>query len=389
MATDKLMQALIFEGPNRLSLREIPRPEPLDREVLIRVHAAAICGTDVRIVTGRKTRDVRRGHPIGHECGGSVAAVGAGVTEFAPGDRVALCVVVSCGTCAYCRADKENLCQTRITLGYQTDGAFAEYMLIPAHAVQRGNLFRLPDEIPMELAPLLEPMACCINGQHEMRLGADDTARDANKPESLVIFGAGPIGLLHLMLARARGAGDEGRGARGEGRGAGDKQRREGGDMERGKEGETESALIGPITVVEPRLNRRTLATELGADHVCAPTEFNAAHAFDAAILAVGSEGLVNVALQAVKKSGKVSLFAGFDKNASVAIDPNLIHYHQIRVTGASESRRCDYAEAMSLVRRDIVDPSPLLTHRFRLDDYEEAFRVAADGSALKVVFEM
>ena len=375
MATNERMRALIFEGPNRLGLREIPRPQPGEGEVLIRVHAAAICGTDVRIVTGRKTRDVRTGHPIGHECAGVVAAVGAGVTEFAPGDRVAVCVVVSCGTCPYCRADKENLCRTRITLGYHTDGAFAEYMLIPAHAVRRGNLFRLPNEIPMALATLLEPMACCINGQHEMRLGADETTHEAGKPESLIIFGAGPIGLLHLMLARARGTGD--------------KQQRKSAEIEGRNEGETESALIGPITVVEPRPNRRALAAELGADATCSPDEFDAVARFDAAILAVGVPDLVNVALQVVGKSGKVSLFAGFDKNTCVAIDPNLIHYHQLRVTGASESRRCDYAEATSLVRRDIVDPSPLLTHRFHLADYEEAFRVAADGSALKVVFEM
>ena len=90
-----------------------------------------------------------------------------------------------------------------------------------------------------------------------------------------------------------------------------------------------------------------------------------------------------------MKKTGKVSLFAGFDKNASVPLDPNIIHYGQIRVTGASESRRRDYAEAMSLVTQGRVTPAPLLTHRFRLEDYEEAFRIAADGSALKVAFEM
>ncbi len=349
------MRALIFEGPGHLSLRQVPRPEPGDGEVLIRVHAAAICGTDVRIVSGRKTRDVRAGHPIGHECGGTVAAVGAGVGECAPGDRVAVCVVVSCGACAYCLAGRENLCDTRITLGYHTDGAFAEYMLIPARAVRRGNLFKLPGGIPMEVAPLLEPMACCINGQHEMGLGAGEARcereREESKPEPLVIFGAGPIGLLHLMLARARG--------------------------------------VAPITVVEPRANRREWATRFGAEATCPPEAFDAVGEFDAAILAVGAPELINVAMRAVKKGGKVSLFAGFDKDASVTIDPNVIHYHQIHVTGASESRRRDYAEAMSLVTQGTVDPSPLLTHRFRLEDHQEAFRIAAGGSALKVVFEM
>ena len=369
------MRALVFEGPGRLSLGEVARPEPGKGEVLIRVHAAAICGTDVRIVSGRKTRDVRVGHPIGHECAGTVTGVGPGVEGYSPGDRVAVCVVVSCGACEYCWADKENLCDTRITLGYHTDGAFAEYMLIPARAVRRGNLFRLPDEIPMATATLLEPMACCINGQHEM--GLRERAVD-----SLVIFGAGPIGLLHLMLAKGR-------------RSDGGTERQREGWRGRGGEGEIGSGRPPSrraethVTVIEPGEQRRGLAQRFGADEVLDPQELRPSGQFDAAILAVGAPELVNVALSAVRKGGRVNLFAGFDRNASAAIDPNLIHYHQLGVTGASESRRRDYAEAMSLVTRGVVDPSVLITHRFRLENHEEAFRIAGDGSALKVVFEI
>jgi len=119
------------------------------------------------------------------------------------------------------------------------------------------------------------------------------------------------------------------------------------------------------------------------------PDEFNPAGQFDATILAVGVPDLIRIAIKAVRKSGKVNLFAGFDHAASVTIDPNVIHYGQLRITGASESRRRDYAEAMSLVTTGVVDPSPLLTHRFALEDHEQAFRTAANGSALKVAFEM
>lgn len=350
-ANEATMRALIFEGPNRMVLRDVPRPKPGAGEVLIRVHAAAICGTDVRIMTGRKTRDVRVGYPIGHECAGTVVAVGPGAEGYTIGQRVAVCVVVSCGTCAHCRADHENLCETRITLGYHTDGAFAEHMPIPAHAVSRGNLFALPESIPMATATLLEPLACCINGQREMLLGDDARDADPQRGKSLVIFGAGPIGMLHLMLARARG--------------------------------------VDHVTVVEPRASRRDLASRFGADDVVGSEQFDAVEAFDAAILAVGVEELVKVAMRAVKKGGKVSLFAGFDAGASVTVDPNLIHYHQTRITGASESRRRDYAEAMALVLEGKIDPAPLITHRFALDEHEAAFRTAADGSALKVLFEM
>jgi L-iditol 2-dehydrogenase len=338
------MHALIFEGPGRLRLDRVPVPRPGPGEVLIRVHSATICGTDVRIVSGRKTRDVRPGHPIGHECAGTVAAIGDGISGYALGERVAVCVVVSCGTCDYCRSDRENLCNERITLGYHTDGAFAEYMLIPAHAVARGNLFKLPDEIPIETGPLIEPMACCLNGQLEM--GLNDNVR------SLVIFGAGPIGLYHLLLAKA-----------------GLSSRR--------------------VTLVEPMVDRRAQARNLGAHVVCDPEEFDAVEQFDAAIVAVGVPELVNTALLAVRRNGRVNLFAGFDADTSASIDPNAIHYKQITVTGASESRRRDYAEAMELIRTGRVDVSPLVTHRFPLERFEEAFRVASDGSALKVELTM
>jgi L-iditol 2-dehydrogenase len=143
------------------------------------------------------------------------------------------------------------------------------------------------------------------------------------------------------------------------------------------------------ITVVEPNPRRRDFALQFGADEAISPDRFQAVGRHDAVILAVGVTGLVDTALRAVRRNGKVSLFAGFDKDARVAVDPNVIHYQQITVTGAPESRRQDYRQAVSLVSRGGVDPSPLITHRFPFEAHEEAFRVAADGSALKVVFDL
>jgi len=390
------MHALIFDGPNRLRLSDIPRPAVSPGEVLVKVRSTTICGTDVRIVTGRKTREVRTGHPLGHECAGTVAAVGGGVTGLAIGDRVGLCPVVSCGECEYCLTEKENLCQRRYTLGYATDGSFAEYMLIPAHAVRRGNLFKLPVEISLEVAAILEPMGCCLNGQHE--LGLDEVLAvppgDA-RPRKLLIFGAGPIGVLHLLLAKAKGA----------------PSALPPSASPSVLPPETSPAVLPPlaslsafpplarggrgggiqswhVTIVEPRPHRRETALRLGADEVFTPEEFKPNADFDAAILAVGVPDLVSVALRAVRKQGRVSLFAGFDAGAAVTLDPNLIHYGQIRIAGASESRRRDFAEGLALVAAGRIDLAPLLTQRFALADYDSAFRAAADGSALKVAFE-
>lgn len=354
MTTTTTMQALVFEGPGQIALRALPKPRPGPGEVLVRVHRAAICGSDIRIVAGTKTRDVRPGHPIGHEAAGTVEAVGQGITAYTPGQRVAVCVVESCGQCVFCDAGCENLCPSRRTLGYHTDGAFAEYMLIPAHAVRRGNLFKLPVDLPMDVAPLIEPMACCLNGQQEMGLGDDQGPAWRRGGWSLVIFGAGPIGLMHLLIARARLAGTDFR-----------------------------------VTVVEPQPHRRAMAEQLGADAVFAPDAFDQADAFDAAIIAVGVVELVPLAIRAVRPCGRVSLFAGFAVGAQAALDPNAIHYKQLRVHGASESRRSDFAQAMSLIAAGRVDPAPLLTHTFALADYQQAFDLAVQGTALKIAFNL
>lgn len=346
------MQALVFEGPNRMVLKKVPKPEPDDGEVVVRIHSASICGSDLRVISGTKTRDVRVGHPIGHEAAGTVAAIGKGVRGYAVGDRVAVCVVVSCGTCEYCQANRENLCDTRITLGYHTDGAFAEYMPITARAVRRGNLFKLPEGISLKHAPLIEPMACCLNGQHEMGLGEGPIQAIPSGDFELVIFGAGPIGLLHLLLAKAR--------------------------LPRTR-----------VTVVEPRQRRKEYAQSLGADVVLTPQEFDAKERFDAAIVAVGVSDLVPLAVRSVRKCGTVSLFAGFPVGSSCTVDPNVIHYRQIRVFGASESRLRDFAEAISLIAEKKIDFAPLATHRYPLADHEKAFQAAADGSALKVMLDI
>ncbi len=348
------MRALILHGPGRLSLEEVPRPRAGAGEIVLRVHSATICGTDVRILDGTKTRDVRPGHPIGHECAGTIAEIGPEVRGFREGEAVSVCVVVSCGRCAACAMDRENLCVNRSTLGYHTDGCFAEYMRIPAAAVERGNLFRLPDAVPLEVAPLLEPTGCCINGWHELAVGQDEAGRRGR--ESLVIFGAGPIGLIHLMLARAGGVTPQ---------------------------------RVGFVTVVEPLPHRREAARRFGADEAVDFEGFDVRDRFDSAILAVGRTELVEVAMRAVRDCGRISLFAGFDRGASVAIDPNAIHYRQLRLTGGSESRRRDYRQALDMAAAGRLNLAPLITHRYPIERYQEAFDAAANRRGLKVALTL
>src|SRR5690606_6250188 len=133
----------------------------------------------------------------GHEMSGVIAQVGEGVTDWQVGDRVALCPIIACGTCSFCRVGKRNRCVRRVTLGYDEDGALGEYVLVPEPVVRLGHVFRLPDDVSLELGSLLEPTSCVFNSREIL---------DVGPATNLLIVGAGPMGLIHLVVARALGA---------------------------------------------------------------------------------------------------------------------------------------------------------------------------------------
>lgn len=343
------MLAAILYGPNRLELTEIERPAIGDDEILARVLAAAICGTDFRIVSGKKTRGIHYPSIIGHELSGEVVEVGKKVLEFKPGDRIGIAPIVPCRKCLYCRIGLENVCANRQAIGYEFDGGFAEYVRIPAVALESGNVVHLPDSIDFEEAAILEPFACCINGQKKANVSAGDT---------VLVIGAGPIGLMHLMLAKARGA----------------------------------------RKVVSSELfeGRRRLAAKLGADRVVDPAveslidvaKKETEMGFDVAIMAVGVKDLVSDVLKTVRKGGRVSLFAGFPEGDTSVIDPNVIHYNEIIVTGASSSTRQNFIEAMQMVEYGMVNLKQLISHRFSLREINKAFDVAKSAEGVKILIE-
>jgi L-iditol 2-dehydrogenase len=341
------MKAALLQGPQDLRLTDVATPEAGPGELVLRVRAATVCGTDLRILTGRKTKGVRFPSIIGHEFAGEVVQAGRGVERFGVGDRVCMDPVIPCRACAYCRVGLENVCLNRQAMGYEFDGAFAEYIRIPALALEAGNVFALPAGMSYEAAALAEPLACCINGQRNagVRLG-----------DSVVVLGAGPIGLMHAALARAAGA--------------------------------------RQVLVSEPNPLRRAAAVERGFTLVCDPSaqavaDFVKGHTdglgADVAILAIGVPALANEALSLVRKGGRVNLFAGFSAGDSSAIDVNLIHYNEILVSGASALRRVDYELALAMLGSGQIDARTLITHRFEVADALAAFDEAASGRALKV----
>lgn len=341
------MKAAVLQAPNVLRLADMATPEAAPGELILRVRAATVCGTDLRILSGRKTKGVRFPSVIGHEFAGEVVQAGTGVTQFKVGERVCMDPVIPCRACAYCKSGRENVCVNRQAMGYEFDGAFAEYIRIPAIALAAGNVFRMPEGMSFEAAALAEPLACCINGQRNAQVGMGD---------SVVILGAGPIGLMHAALARAAGA--------------------------------------RQVIVSEPNAARRQAAAERGVNHTFDPTGGSLADfvkartdglGADVVILAIGVPQLANEALTLVRRGGRVNLFAGFSAGDTSTIDVNLIHYGELIVTGASALSRRDYELALNMLASGQIDAGSLITHRYEVAESLAAFDEAGSGRALKV----
>jgi L-iditol 2-dehydrogenase len=340
------VKAGVLKAVGDLRLMNAPEPVLEPGDMLIKVRAATICGTDLRILRGEKTAGIRYPSIIGHEFSGIVADAG-GHAGFSVGDAVCVCPAYACGRCDNCLRDAENLCRNLVATGYQIDGAFAEYIRVPGFAVGSGHVFAKPEALSFEAAALAEPLACVMQGQAQANVHRGDV---------VVVLGAGPIGLLHVKLARASGA--------------------------------------KTIIVSQRSAMRRDAALKAGADIVVDPMNedvFAIVRAAtgglgaDVVIVAIGAPSLANDAIRLARQRGRVNLFAGFPKNAQVALDVNAIHYNEIAVTGTFGLKRSLYKRALDIMARGEIEVESLLTHRFALDEIEDAFRVAGDGTALKV----
>lgn len=340
------MIAAVFRGPGELEVAEVDRPEIGPDEVLVKVGANTVCGTDVRIMRGEKSRGVRIPSIIGHEFAGSVEEVGRKVAGYEVGMPVAMSPMIPCRRCFYCQHDLENVCENKQIMGFYYDGGLGEYVRVPAVAIETGNLFVAGDLPPEQLA-LAEPLSCCLNGQRRSRVGLDD---------AVLVMGAGPIGLLHVQLALLAGA--------------------------------------RTVIVSEPSEDRRRFAEDLGAHVTVDPGEEDLKAAVeeatggigaDVAIVCVGMPGLVNVAMRLSRKGGRVNVFAGLSGEGWAEVEANLIHYNQLELSGTTDAHRADYGTALRLIESGRVDAARMISHRFPLSSVVEAIDTAADGSGIKV----
>jgi L-iditol 2-dehydrogenase len=326
------MEALVYHGPGDLRVERRPPPEPGPGEVVVRVQACGICGTDLRIAAGS-----HRAYPAG-----TVRVPGheiAGVVEPG-GEPVCVAPNIGCGTCPQCRRGRVNLCRSPAALGITRDGGFATHVVVP-----RDNVLALERPLDPAVVSVVEPLACVLHGQAACDIRAGDV---------VLIIGAGPIGLLHLLAARVR-----------------------------------EPAAI---VVAARSAARRALAAEWGADAVAHPDELPGAlpgGAADVVIVAAPAAAAQAAALRLAADSGRINLFAGLPKDGSeVALDTNLIHYKELVVTGTTANTTADCRAALDLVAGGAVDAGRLVTARRPLAAADAAFADARSGTALKVVLE-
>jgi L-iditol 2-dehydrogenase len=343
-ATSGKMKAAQLYGVGDLRVEEVDQPLiSSDDEVLIRIHACGICPSDLRAYTG-----VREGHrPFpytpGHEWAGEIVALGDGVEGFAIGDRVVPSWRVVCGTCHYCIRGFWNYCEN---LQYgRVRGGFAEYGVAPVE-----SLLRIPAGVSYEEASFCEPLACCINGSLYTGIEFGHT---------VVIIGAGPIGLMHLQLAKHAGA---------------------------------------RVIVSELIPERLEKAEELGADTLVYADrrdaveqvkELTDGYGADAVIVAVGARRALVQALDMAGIGGAVNFFAGVYPSLTLDLDPNLIHYKQIRLTGSHDYTPYHFRTALSFIEMETVKVAPLVSHELPLARTKEGFDIVAGQEGLKVIVTM
>jgi L-iditol 2-dehydrogenase len=190
------MKAAVLEDVGKLVIKDVAKPKCGDDEILIKVEACAICGTDIKIYH-HGHRLIKLPRITGHEVSGTVVEAGKNVSGYKPGDRVAVAAVIPCGECQYCLDGIQSMCDNLKAIGYHYDGGFAEYMLVPSLSIKNGCVNILAPNISFGEAAIAEPLACAINGQELSRPKLGDV---------VVIIGAGPVGCFHVQLAKAQGA---------------------------------------------------------------------------------------------------------------------------------------------------------------------------------------
>jgi len=339
------LHANILLKPGSIELREIKTPEPSYGEILVKIKAALTCGTDLKAFL--------RGHPLipmpgvfGHEFSGIVTGVGKGVRRFKEGDAVMAVHSAPCLECIYCKKQLYNLCEK--IMHTKVLGAFAEYIVLPSHVV-RQNVFHKPKDLSFEEAAFLEPLSCVVHSVENLRI---------TKRDSVLIIGAGPIGLLHILLLKRKGA---------------------------------------KVAVADIKNERLKIAKGLGADLVilnlpslsikippCPPFPKGGVGDFDYVFECTGMTDVWEASVNYVRKGGTVILFGGCKSGTTVTYDAGRIHYDEITLRGVFHYTPSDVKKAYELLCEGELRVQRLISGRYSLQHTQEAFEQLAKSQGIK-----
>jgi len=334
-----LMNAIMFDEVNKMRIVRKEIPVPSARQVLIKIKACGICGTDPHILHGIYDAS----YPLvpGHEASGEIVAVGAECNQLKVGDRVAVDPNVSCGYCDFCHRGLVHLCKNQKPFGVFRDGGFAEYAV-----VEETHAYKIPDNMSYEEAALVEPTACALHGLQMSGVGPRST---------VLLHGMGPMGLLNLQWMRAAGA----------------------------------TTLI----VSEPLEHRRALALELGADYAFDPTQCDLYEEVrkilpdgpDVIMDCSGIPALLEPAIMQVRKGGKVVFFGCCPLDAKISISPMYINDNEITICG-SYNNPFTHDPAIQAIASGRINVKKLISHRFSIEEGMEAFAKFGQPDALKIL---
>jgi L-iditol 2-dehydrogenase len=338
------VRVAVYHSNADVRVEERPRPRIAAGELLLRIKASGICGSDVMEWYRRAAAPV----VLGHEIAGTVEEAGAGDHGFRPGDRVVATHHVPCNRCRYCLSDRHSVCETLRRSRFDP-GGFAEFVRLPAAHVERGT-FRLPDPVSFEAGSFVEPLACVVRGQRQAGVRPGD---------SVAVLGAGLAGLLHVRLARALGA--------------------------------------GRILATDLSPYRLGAAAESGADRALRAEpgvverllQANDGRRVDRVLVCTAAREALEQALELVDRGGSVLVFAPLPPGETLALPLSRLWADGISIVHSYAGPPSDMRTALELIAAGRIDVAALVTHRLGLGEIQEGFRLtAAAGASLKVVID-
>lgn len=335
-----------FYAPKDVRIEEMTEiPKITEGEVLVKIEACAICGTDVKSFVSGNPR-IKPPQVMGHELCGTIVEVGNGVTNYKAGQRVTMATTIGCGDCYYCKKGKTNRCRSAEAMGFDYAGAMAPYAKIPAKAVRQGHLIDVGD-LDATVAALSEPMSCAMN---------DITRVPEEELENVLILGLGPLGMLHAVCVREKG--------------------------------------IKNIVCVEFPGKRSDMAREMGFKTVLTPEEIDEQYkdltngeGFDLVIITAPANSVQSKAPMYARKGGYVSYFASLPVGSEMLdMNSRTIHYNELVLYGTSDSTVKHVQAAVELLRKNPEGFKSLITHVMPFSDFHKAMDEIKAGNAVKIV---